>query len=82
MGAHPKAPSLVNIEDKWVPLDKVIKADSLAVLGKVVSEKFHDRLPFLFKVLAADRPLSIQAHPDLIQARAGFEKENNLGISI
>lgn len=82
MGAHPKAPSLVNLYDKWIPLDKVIRADSLAVLGKAVSEKFHDCLPFLFKVLAADRPLSIQAHPNLIQAKAGFEKENNLGIPL
>jgi mannose-6-phosphate isomerase len=37
-------------------------------------------LPFLFKILAADKPLSIQAHPNLEQAREGFEKENRAGI--
>ena len=29
-------------------------------------------LPYLVKLLAAEEPLSIQAHPDLEQARAGF----------
>jgi len=33
-------------------------------------------LPFLFKLLAAGKPLSIQAHPNLAQAREGFEREN------
>ena len=82
MGAHPKAPSLVNIDDRWVSLEEVIRADSLAVLGKPVSEKFNNRLPFLFKILAADQPLSIQAHPNLSLAKAGFEKENSLGIPV
>ncbi|MDR1930081.1 MAG: mannose-6-phosphate isomerase, class I [Treponema sp.] len=39
-------------------------------------------LPFLFKFLAAARPLSIQAHPNLEQARAGFERENRAGIPV
>jgi mannose-6-phosphate isomerase len=39
-------------------------------------------LPFLFKVLAAARPLSIQAHPDKNQAEAGFERENRDGIAL
>ena len=39
-------------------------------------------LSFLLKILAADSPLSIQAHPNLEQAAAGFERENQAGISI
>jgi mannose-6-phosphate isomerase len=39
-------------------------------------------LPFLFKFLAAARPLSIQAHPNPEQARAGFERENRAGIPV
>jgi mannose-6-phosphate isomerase len=31
-------------------------------------------LPYLLKVLAAQRPLSLQTHPDEQQARAGFER--------
>lgn len=39
-------------------------------------------LPFLLKILAADQPLSIQAHPNSAQAKAGFEKENQLSLPI
>ena len=39
-------------------------------------------LSFLLKILAADSPLSIQAHPNLEQAVAGFERENRAGISL
>ncbi|WP_167136712.1 mannose-6-phosphate isomerase, class I [Diaminobutyricimonas sp. TR449] len=39
-------------------------------------------LPFLLKVLAADSPLSLQAHPTLRQAAQGFERENAAGIPI
>ncbi|WP_158862781.1 mannose-6-phosphate isomerase, class I [Leifsonia sp. AG29] len=37
-------------------------------------------LPYLLKVLAADRPLSLQAHPSPEQAREGFERENAAGL--
>jgi mannose-6-phosphate isomerase len=39
-------------------------------------------LPFLLKILAADQPLSIQAHPNSAQAKTGFDKENQLGVPI
>jgi mannose-6-phosphate isomerase len=39
-------------------------------------------LPFLLKVLAADGPLSLQAHPTTAQAIAGFAHENALGIPL
>jgi mannose-6-phosphate isomerase len=39
-------------------------------------------LPFLLKVLAADAPLSLQAHPTAEQAWAGFARENALGIPV
>lgn len=40
------------------------------------------RLPFLLKVLAAAEPLSLQAHPSLDQARAGYARENAAGIPL
>jgi mannose-6-phosphate isomerase len=52
------------------------------ILGRQVAVRFDNRLPYLFKVLAAARPLSIQVHPDRRQAQAGFERENNLHIDI
>lgn len=82
LGAHPKAPSEVMVDGGWVPLDGVIERDPVSVLGKRAAERFSNKLPFLFKVLAADRPLSIQVHPNLEQARAGFERENRLGIPL
>ena len=52
------------------------------MLGSRVSKRFDERLPFLFKVLAAERPLSIQVHPDARTARAGFERENSQGLPL
>ncbi|MDR0441882.1 MAG: mannose-6-phosphate isomerase, class I [Treponema sp.] len=40
------------------------------------------QLPFLFKLLAAGKPLSIQAHPNLQQAREGFKRENEAGLAL
>ena len=37
-------------------------------------------LPFLLKVLAADQPLSLQAHPSLAQAAEGFARRRPPGI--
>jgi mannose-6-phosphate isomerase len=39
-------------------------------------------LPYLLKVLAASESLSLQAHPNLDQARSGFEAEEAAGIPI
>jgi mannose-6-phosphate isomerase len=82
MGAHPKAPSLVNYEGRWQPLNELIQKHPHDILGPEVAEKFHHKLPYLFKVLAAAKPLSIQAHPNLEQAREGFERENAQNIPL
>jgi mannose-6-phosphate isomerase len=76
MGAHPKAPSLVQYHGQWVSLLDLINKNPLEVLGKNAAKNFNNKLPYLFKVLAAAKPLSIQAHPNLQQAREGFEREN------
>ena len=76
MGAHPKAPSLVQYHGQWVSLLDLINKNPLEVLGKNAAKNFNNKLPYLFKVLAAAKPLSIQAHPNLHQAREGFEREN------
>ena len=39
-------------------------------------------LPYLVKILAAGRTLSLQAHPTTEQARAGFARENAAGIPL
>lgn len=82
MGAHPKAPSMVTCGGNWISLLELIEKTPGYILGKKVAEKFDNRLPYLFKVLAAAKPLSIQAHPSKEQAKQGFERENRQGIPI
>jgi mannose-6-phosphate isomerase len=82
MGAHPKAPSRVFCDGLWRPLPEVLEESPEEVLGKDAAHRFNGRLPFLFKVLAAAKPLSIQAHPNREQARQGFVRENKLGIPL
>lgn len=82
MGAHPKAPSLVNYEDRWISLKELIEQHPQAMLGSRTAARFNNTLPYLFKVLAVAKPLSIQAHPNLQQAKAGFARENRQGIAL
>ena len=82
LGAHPGSPSLI-IDPPQVAgspdLAAWIAADPASALGRLASA---GRLPFLLKILAAGRPLSLQAHPSAEQARLGFERENAAGIPI
>ncbi len=80
MGAHPGAPSTLDRGAGPVPLDAVIDADPRGELGGSTVERFGPRLPFLLKILAAATPLSVQVHPDLEQARAGYADEEARGI--
>jgi mannose-6-phosphate isomerase len=82
MGAHPKASSFVNYNGQWLPLTELIARYPREILGNDVALAFGNKLPYLFKVLAAAKPLSIQAHPSLNQAKEGFERETDLGIDI
>jgi mannose-6-phosphate isomerase len=82
MGAHPKAPSQVICNGHTVSLRDWIAQAPEAILGEKVTRRFGSQLPFLFKVLAAAEPLSIQAHPNIAQARTGYERENHAGISL
>jgi len=82
MGAHPKAPSMVERDGGWLSLITLIEENPTDILGESVAEKFDNQLPYLFKVLAASRPLSIQAHPTLEQAKAGFQRENEAEIPL
>ncbi|MFP4362560.1 MAG: mannose-6-phosphate isomerase, class I [Spirochaetia bacterium] len=67
MGAHEKAPSQINEQGSLIPLNSYL-------------EEKKESLPFLFKVLAVDQPLSIQAHPTKKQAEKGFAEEEKQGV--
>ena len=82
MGAHPGAPSRVLLDNaKTVTLDDFIESSPEIVLGEAVSARFSGKLPYLFKVLSAAAPLSIQVHPNKKQAEAGYEKDNQAGLA-
>lgn len=82
MGAHPGAPSEVDRGSGARSLVELIAADPAGELGPDIAARFGPRLPFLLKVLAAEEPLSLQVHPDAVQARQGFAEEEARGVPI
>lgn len=82
MGTHPKAPSKVWYGQRWQPLDQLIAQYPNEMLGPEVAKRFNKQLPYLFKLLAAGEPLSIQAHPDKKQAQEGYRLENLKGVAL
>ena len=82
MGTHPKAPSMVLCDDDEVALNHLIARCPEEILGPAVVQRFGAELPFLFKILAAEAPLSIQAHPNREQARQGYARENREAIPL
>jgi mannose-6-phosphate isomerase len=77
LGAHPSAPATLGTDRR--PLDRELDRRPGPLLGAAVADRFGG-LPFLLKILAAERPLSIQAHPSSAQAEAGFEREDAAGV--
>ncbi len=82
MGAHPASPSLARRAGRTDSLLSLIESDPVGELGAAVVDRFGPRLPFLLKVIAADAPLSLQAHPNSEQAREGFADEQARGIPL
>ncbi len=80
MGAHPNGCSEVVLAGQAQKLSTLIENAPAAVLGEATQARFGS-LPFLFKVLCAEKALSIQVHPSKAQAEAGFAKEEAAGIS-
>ena len=81
IGAHPMAPARVHRAGGARTLADVIAEDPSAALGAKVAAAFGPRLPFLLKVLAAEEPLSLQAHPTEAQARAGVAAEDSRNVA-
>lgn len=55
-------------------------SDGLTLIEWEALDVTREPLPFLLKLLAVDIPLSLQVHPSLAAARAGFDRENAAGI--
>ncbi|HDM8221743.1 TPA: mannose-6-phosphate isomerase, class I [Vibrio campbellii] len=86
MGTHPNGCSIVKqgstaASSTMVSLSELIKQDPSVFLSQSTAEAFGD-LPFLFKILAADKALSIQVHPNKQDAELGYAKEQQLGVPL
>lgn len=80
-GAHPADPAKIVADGRSRSLLELIESEPSRELGSVASA-FDGRLPFLLKILAAEEPLSLQAHPSADQARHGFERENHARVPL
>ncbi|MEZ9207070.1 mannose-6-phosphate isomerase, class I [Vibrio splendidus] len=79
MGAHPNGCS--KLAELDITLAEYIKENSKSVLGDYTANRYG-QLPYLFKVLAARTPLSIQVHPNKRNSEIGFERESAQGIAL
>ena len=82
LGAHPGDPAQLDGPAGATSLLDVIAADPQAQLGTAVRDRFGDVLPFMVKVLAAEEPLSLQAHPSAQQAVEGYQREERRGVAL
>ncbi len=80
IGAHPDDPSVADGHGRRVSLDALIAARPEEMLGRRVLAVAGPRLPYLTKILAAARALSVQVHPTSVQAEAGFAGEEAAGV--
>lgn len=79
MGAHPSAPAMLCTKNGELSLYQLISNYPEEILGSAVKAQFKE-LPYLFKILDVREMLSIQVHPNKMQALSGFEKEEAAGI--
>ncbi len=82
LGANPGDPAFLEEPKGEVSLLQAVVADPEGQLGAAARARFGDALPFLLKVLAAEEPLSLQAHPSSEQAAEGYRREERLGIPV
>lgn len=76
-GAHPSGPAQTEFGRD---LGAYIAEAPHSRLGEDVVARFGTDLPYLLKLIAPARPLSLQVHPNLHQARAGHEREQARGV--
>ena len=75
-GTHPSGDAMV--VETGESLSSFLQKDGLHWFGSDHLECFGDQLPLLLKVLAIDKPLSIQVHPTKAQAEEGWKWEEHL----
>jgi mannose-6-phosphate isomerase len=69
IGDHPKLSSEIFVDGKAYRLNETVEKYPTKILGKTVSQLFGSKIPFLLKILSAERALSIQTHPNKDEAK-------------
>jgi mannose-6-phosphate isomerase len=82
MGTHHRGESEVQVGEQRLLLSEFIAKNPIETIGKATADKFENKLPYLFKVLAVKKMLSIQSHPAKKAAEIGFAYENEIGIPL
>lgn len=80
-GAHPTAPSIAHSSEGPIALDRWIEEQGERALGDLLHRRYRG-LPFLVKLLAPGRPVSLQVHPGAVMAARGFDREQAAGVPI
>ena len=88
LGAHIGSPSVIDTPAQvggardlveWIAAAPL---DALGEMRGTATAADAPQLPFLLKLLAAAKPLSLQAHPSAERASVGFALENAAGVPI
>ena len=81
-GAHTRSPSRVSNGENGLDLRQYIASDPEHLLGRDIVERFGAELPFLLKLIAPAKPLSLQVHPSAEEAALGWVREQRSGVPI
>lgn len=70
---YPKKPAGQTLAD-------YISSDASGILGEEIALRSGRELPYLLKIIAPAEPLSLQVHPSIDQAIAGYAAEDAAGV--
>lgn len=70
------------VAEVWIGTHPILPSQVITDAGEKPLSDIAGKLPFMVKILAAHRPLSLQVHPSKPQAEIGFAREEAAGIPI
>ncbi|MDO5726475.1 MAG: mannose-6-phosphate isomerase, class I [Bowdeniella nasicola] len=79
-GTHETGPA--KLLDHDTDLREAIAGDPIGTLGADIQARFGSALPFMLKLIAPAKPLSLQVHPCAEDAAEGFKREEAAGIAL
>lgn len=82
LGAYLKNSSQVQKGRRLRTLTELIAKNPAGALSENTALKYDNKLSFLFKVLAVEKPLPVQVHPNRKQASISYARENLLEVSL